>query len=336
MSIQQDISLKRYNTFGLEAKANYFLSINELADYQPSILSDYEDVLLIGGGSNILLANDFRGLVLKVNITGKELLEENETEVILKIGAGENWHQLVLWTLENNWYGLENLSLIPGTVGAAPIQNIGAYGVELSDVLEKVEGVFLADASPFSLNAQECQLGYRNSIFKNEWKGKVLISSVYLKLSKTFSPNISYGAIAKVLEEKGVATASAKAVSNAVIHIRQSKLPDPEELGNAGSFFKNPIISSEQFESLQQQFPVVPNYPAGETQVKIPAGWLIEQAGWKGKRIGEVGSHAKQALVLVNYGNATGQEVYALSEKIITSVHAKFGIALEREVTVVG
>ena len=335
MHIQENKSLKEYNSFGLSASAKYFLSISQATDYQSELLSQYESTFILGGGSNVLLAKDYPGLVLQMNIKGKAAVSEDEQEVIVKIGAGENWHELVLWSLENNWSGIENLSLIPGTVGAAPIQNIGAYGVELSDVLEKVEGLFLADASPFALAAEDCRLGYRNSIFKNEWKGKVLITQVYLRLQKKYKPNISYGAIQDILKERGITAPTAKDVSDAVIHIRQSKLPDPKELGNAGSFFKNPIIPIAQFETLQQKFPKVPHYPAGEGLVKVPAGWLIEQAGWKGKRVGETGSHAKQALVLVNYGKASGAEIYQLSEDILLSVKKQFDILLEREVTVI-
>jgi len=336
MAIQQNQSLQSYNTFGLEVKAQHLLEIKTIADYDPAFLRNYESVFILGGGSNVLLLQDVAGLVLRMNVLGKEVIEETDEKVVLKIGAGENWHGLVLWSLEQGWSGLENLSLIPGTVGAAPIQNIGAYGVELADVLEKVEGVFLADASPFSLNKDQCRLGYRQSIFKNEWKGKALISQVYLTLSKTYAPNISYGAIQTVLDQKEIENPTAKDVSEAVISIRQSKLPDPKELGNAGSFFKNPIIPQEHFEKLQKEFPDMPSYPAGEGFRKVPAGWLIEQAGWKGKKIGATGSHAKQALVLVNYGGASGKEIYNLSEAILKSVQENFKIRLEREVTMVG
>lgn len=335
MPILENVSLKKYNSFGLDTKAKHFLELTNPEAYRPDIIYQYEKILLLGGGSNVLLQSDFDGLVIKVNIKCRELLSEDDDSVIVKVGAGEQWHSIVEWSLANDWYGLENLSLIPGTIGAAPMQNIGAYGVELADVLEKVEGLFLSDGSSFSLDKDACQFSYRNSIFKNEWKGKFLISYVYLKLSKQFKANISYGAIQAVLDEKQITEPTANDVSKAVISIRQSKLPDPAVLGNAGSFFKNPIIEQAHFEKLKIEHPNLPSYPAEEGMVKVPAGWLIESAGWKGKRIGNTGAHAQQALVLVNYGSASGAEIFELSEDIMQSVQKQFGILLEREVTVI-
>ncbi|NNE30268.1 MAG: UDP-N-acetylmuramate dehydrogenase [Saprospiraceae bacterium] len=334
MHIQKDTSLKEYNTFGISAKAKAFFKLEKVEEYDPGFLQDYDDLFILGGGSNIVLPDNFEGLVLKVEILGKKVLSETEEDVLIEVGAGENWHQFVLWTLEQGYFGLENLSLIPGTLGAAPIQNIGAYGVELSECLESVKGIFLVDGTPFSISKEECQFGYRDSIFKNAWKGRMLISHVCLRLSKTFVPKTNYGAIKDVLQTKEIDDPSASDISKAVISIRQSKLPDPKELGNAGSFFKNPIIPEEVFKGLQEKYPEIPYYPDKKDHVKIPAGWLIERSGWKGKKTGQVGMHEKQALVLVNYGEATSKEIAALSEKVQQSVFDQFGITLVREVTI--
>ena len=335
MDIQSYFNLQALNTFGLSTRAKYFTELTDLADINIADLHAYPEVFILGGGSNILLSKDYQGLVLKVGIKGWEVIQENEEEVLVKIGAGENWHEVVFKAVENNWGGIENLALIPGTVGAAPIQNIGAYGMELKDVLHSVEGVYLNNGQYFVFNAHDCKFGYRDSIFKNELKGKVLIAHVVLRLSKKPKLNISYGAIATVLQEKNIRNPQIKDVAEAVIQIRQSKLPDPDELGNAGSFFKNPVIGNALFRELKMSFPTIPGYPQENNQTKVPAGWLIEQAGWKGKKIGNTGAHAQQALVLVNYGAATGKEILNLAQQIQDSVYVKYGIKLEREVTVI-
>ena len=294
-------------------------------------------ILLLGGGSNMLLKNDWPGLVIKNAIRGIEVVEETDDTVLIKIGGGENWHQLVLWSLEQNFGGLENLSLIPGTVGAAPIQNIGAYGVELKDVFEKLEAVNLEDRSIQTFDKETCRFGYRDSIFKQELKGKVFISRVWLRLSKqNHSLHMDYGAIRDVLAADQIENPTIQDISRAVIQIRSSKLPDPAKLGNSGSFFKNPEISKAAFEVFIESFPDAPFYKMDEDLFKIPAGWLIEKAGWKGKKIGNTGSHKDQALVLVNYGGATGEEIWQLALAIQDSVEKQFGITISPEVNVIG
>jgi len=316
---------------GIAAKAASFIEVNTVEDLESLDLT--QQLFILGGGSNILFGGDFDGLVLKMNILGKEIIKEDDNHVWIKFGAGENWHESVLYAVENNWGGIENMSLIPGTIGAAPIQNIGAYGAELKDVFHQVDGIMLDDQQNFSLNINECNFGYRDSIFKNEWKSKTIITHVTLRLTKQHAINASYGAIFEVLKKKNILDPSIKDISEAVIEIRQSKLPDPEVLGNAGSFFKNPTIKNPHFRELKMAYPSCPGYPQPDDQTKVPAGWLIEQCGWKGKRVGNTGAHAKQALVLVNYGNATGQEILNLSKQIQDSVYVKFGINIEREVT---
>ena len=316
---------------GIAAKAKQFLEVNSVEDLADVDLN--QKLLILGGGSNVLFGGDFDGLVLKINILGKKIVNEDNDHVWIKFGAGENWHESVLYAVENNYGGIENMSLIPGTIGAAPIQNIGAYGVELKDVFHKVEGLMLDDLQRFSLNSEACNFGYRDSIFKNELKSKIIITHVTLRLTKKHKINASYGAIAEVLKHKNIIKPSIKDISNVVIEIRQSKLPDPKELGNAGSFFKNPTIKNPHYQELKMAYPECPGYPQPNGQTKVPAGWLIEQCGWKGKRVGETGAHARQALVLVNYGNATGQEILNLSKQIQDSVYVKFGINIEREVT---
>jgi UDP-N-acetylmuramate dehydrogenase len=279
----------------------------------------------------MLLTKDFEGLVIKLEIKGVHLVHENEDQLLVEVGAGEVWHDLVLHCIQQDWAGLENLSLIPGTVGASPMQNIGAYGVEIKDVFHSLTALHRDTFTVKTFDAAECKFGYRESVFKNELKDQYVITSVTFSLSKTPHFRLDYGAIQDVLLEKGVQQPTLKAVSDAVIHIRESKLPNPKEIGNAGSFFKNPSIPSTQYETLKAQYPSLPGYPSTEG-VKVPAGWLIEQAGWKGKRFGEVGVHAKQALVLVNYGAGTGEEIKSLSEQIQASILEKFGIALLAEV----
>ena len=335
MIIQTDIQLKPFNTFGIEAKTRYFTEVSSVEQLQEVLQSpDYQLVerLILGGGSNILLTKDFDGLVIKMAIKGLEIVQETEENVWIKVGAGVVWHDLVMHCVEYNYAGMENLSLIPGTVGAAPMQNIGAYGVEIKEVFESLEALEIATGKVVTFDKATCNFGYRESIFKHEAKGKYVILNVTFKLNRKPNFHVAYGAIKDTLAEMGISEMSIKAISNAVIRIRQSKLPNPAEIGNAGSFFKNPEIQNAQFEALKIQFPTIPSYPVSNTTTKVPAGWLIEQAGWKGQRFGEVGVHAKQALVLVNYGGGKGSEVKALAEKIQTSVNQKFGISLSVEV----
>jgi UDP-N-acetylmuramate dehydrogenase len=336
--IQTDVSLKLYNTFGLPAVASRYCHVRTLDELTSVLKVDKPPFFILGGGSNILFTKNPGDLVLHIDIRGKEIVQEDDEHVWVRIGAGENWHRFVLWCLDKDFGGLENLSLIPGTVGASPIQNIGAYGVELKDVFDNLEAIeVLSPSENRVLSTEECEFGYRSSIFKTSEKGKYIITHVVFKLTKpTFHKvKIGYGDIQKELESLGVLSPTIQDVSNAVIKIRSSKLPNPSELGNSGSFFKNPEISSELYEKLKVEFEDMPGYKMSDFITKIPAGWLIEQCGWKGKRIGQTGSHAKQALVLVNYGNAVGSEIEALSKEIIKSVFLRFGIKLEPEVNIV-
>jgi UDP-N-acetylmuramate dehydrogenase len=336
--IQEKISLKPYNTFGIDAKAKYFVvfkSVEELKSILQNSEFENEKRLFLGGGSNILLLKDFEGLVLKNEIKGIETVFENEEKVVLSVGGGEAWHAFVLSTIEKQFAGLENLSLIPGTVGAAPMQNIGAYGVEIKDVFISLAALNLETLEIEIFDKQKCAFGYRESFFKQEGKGKYVILYVNFELSKKPVFNVSYGAIKDTLAEMGITQLSSKSISNAVIAIRKSKLPDPAEIGNSGSFFKNPEISKTFFDSVKAKFSNIPSYPIDENRVKVPAGWLIEKAGWKGKRFGDIGVHDKQALVLVNYGNGKGQEIADLANEIAISVLQKFGIEIKPEVNFV-
>jgi len=336
MIVLKNYSLKSYNTFGLDTKAANLLKVQSVADLKQGLKLPYDSTFILGGGSNMLLTQDIGGLVIKNEIKGIEIIEETAETVILSIGGGENWHELVLWAIEHNYGGIENLSLIPGTVGAAPIQNIGAYGVELKDVFVKLEATNLATSRKKTFSKKACQFGYRDSVFKRTLKGQYFITKVFLELTKKHHLlNMNYGAIKTQLAEKAIQLPSIKDISDAVIAIRSSKLPDPAELGNSGSFFKNPEISRTQFEGLQTKFPNIVFYDLPNGKVKVPAGWLIEQDGWKGKKIGNTGAHAKQALVLVNYGNATGEEVKQLAFDIIASVKKKFEIELTAEVNII-
>ena len=292
--------------------------------------------MFLGGGSNVLLCNDYPGLLIRNAIKGLQIVHEDDDHVLLRVYSGESWHETVMYCVERNWGGIENLSLIPGTVGAAPMQNIGAYGVELEQVFDQLEALNLNTLELETFNKTQCAFGYRESVFKRQLKGQYFIYSVTFKLSKKPIIHADYGDIQAILNKKGLSaeTAGIKDVSDAVIHIRQSKLPDPKVLGNSGSFFKNPQITKEHFEALKLQFPDIKGYPQNDG-MKVPAGWLIEQCGWKGKRVGNTGSHAKQALVLVNYGGATGSEIYQLAQDIIQSVADKFSIQLEPEVNIV-
>lgn len=336
---QQNVSLKLYNTFGIEATAKLFASFHSV-DELTELLNDSERLpsdarLILGGGSNILLTKDVDGLVLKNEIMGIEKVAEHEDHIYIKAGAGENWHRFVLYCLEKNYAGVENLALIPGSVGASPMQNIGAYGVEIKDVFHSLEAFHLHDKTvqPFSLD--DCKFGYRESVFKHHFKGQFVITSVTYKLFKTPIYNTSYGAIQQELENMGVKSLSIQKIAQAVINIRTSKLPDWKQTGNAGSFFKNPEVPNNHYEDLKKSFPNIVGFPLANSNVKLAAGWLIEQCGWKGYRAGEAGCYPKQALVLVNYGNATGNEIYKLSEKILQSVKEKFGVMLEREVNII-
>lgn len=335
MIVQTNVSLKPYNTFGIAAIAKYFVEVSDIEQLKEILQHpDYQGVerLILGGGSNLLLTKDFDGIAIKIVIKGIEKYREDEQNIWLKAGAGEIWHDLVLYCVNNGYAGIENLSLIPGTVGAAPMQNIGAYGVEIKEVFESLEAIEIKTGKSRIFTKEECQFGYRESIFKHAVKGEYVIVNVSFKLNKTPVYHVEYGAIKDTLAEMGVEKLSIKAISNAVISIRQSKLPNPAEIGNAGSFFKNPEIPKAQFDLLKEQFPAIPSYPVNEQTVKVPAGWLIEQAGWKGQRFGNIGVHARQALVLVNYGNGKGNEIKELSQKIQDSIKEKFGIQLSAEV----
>ncbi|HTN46425.1 MAG TPA: UDP-N-acetylmuramate dehydrogenase [Flavipsychrobacter sp.] len=334
MDILHNVSLKPYNTFGMDVPAEYFTVLNEVAQIQE--LEEKNDLpsqkTILGGGSNILLTKPVAGLVIKNELKGIDVAEENEDHIWLEVKAGEIWHHLVLYTIHRGWGGLENLSLIPGCVGASPMQNIGAYGVEVKDTIDQVVAWHWQEKRFIVFYNSDCRFGYRDSIFKNKLKDKVLITSVTFRLHKQPQLNTSYGAIQQELQAMGVSEPSVRSVSDAVIAIRSSKLPDPEKIGNSGSFFKNPTISVQQFQKLQTIYPSLPSYKVSDDQIKLAAGWLIEQCGWKGYRKGDAGVHEKQALVLVNYGHAKGSDVYQLSSEIIQSVKEKFDIALEREV----
>jgi UDP-N-acetylmuramate dehydrogenase len=336
MQIHEAFSLLPYNTFRIHAKARYFstfVNTDELAELTTHHLQLTR--LILGGGSNILFTKDYDGLVLKNEIKGIEVQHEDEGHVYVKAGAGENWHQFVLYCIQHNWAGVENLSLIPGNIGAAPIQNIGAYGVELDNIFLSLEAYHLQDKKVHTFTVADCEFGYRDSVFKNRYKDQFAILSVTFRFRKKPIFHVSYGAITEELEKMGVKELSIKAVSQAVINIRSSKLPDPEKIANSGSFFKNPEVLATKYEELKLKFPGIIAYPLPKGTVKLAAGWMIEQCGWKGYRKGDAGCHAKQALVLVNYGNATGKEIYDLSEEILKSVKDKFEVVLEREVNII-
>ncbi len=335
MKIQHNISLKNYNTFGIDAIASRFTSVNSIAKLI-DILTTEQNIFILGGGSNLLLTNDLAPLTLHIDLKGIDIVDETDNDIFIKVQAGENWHEFVLWCIEHDFGGLENLSLIPGNVGASPIQNIGAYGVEMKDCFHKLNTIEIATQKSHVFTKDECNFGYRNSVFKNELKGKYIITSVIFKLTKkNHKLNASYGAIQTELEKRGINSPTIKDISDVVIDIRNSKLPNPKEIGNSGSFFKNPVISTDKFQELKEKHQTIPSYKISEAEVKIPAGWLIEQCGFKGKRFGDAGVHEKQALVLVNYGNATGQEFYTLAVLIQQKVSEIFGIELAIEVNVV-
>ncbi|WP_235938160.1 UDP-N-acetylmuramate dehydrogenase [Chitinophaga solisilvae] len=336
--ISENVLLQPYNTFGIAATARYFADFSG-TEALKALLHDTRSstlpLMILGGGSNILFTQDYNGLILKNNIKGIEITGEDEEFIYVKAGAGENWHGFVRHCISLNLAGLENLSLIPGNVGASPMQNIGAYGMEIKDTFHQLEALHLKDHSVVTFNNPDCKFGYRESVFKKEYKDQFAILNVTYKLCKQPSFNTSYGAINQELERMHVTELSIQAISQAVINIRQSKLPDPAKIGNAGSFFKNPTVDLAKYESLRASFPGVVAYPLENGRYKLAAGWLIEECGWKGFRNGDAGVHASQALVLVNYGNATGHEIYQLSQDVLDSVQEKFGVALEREVNIV-
>lgn len=335
--MQTDVSLQPYNTFGIDVKARYFATVQNrqaLCDVLSAEESRKHKLLILGEGSNILFTRDFDGLVIKMEIDGIEKIVDTDGEVWLKAGAGVVWHDLVEYCIEHNYGGIENLSLIPGTVGAAPIQNIGAYGVELSDVLVGLEALNRKTGQVRTFNRIACRFGYRDSIFKRRWKDKFVIAYITLVLQKKPVFKLDYGQLRQTLGEMGVTQPTVRTVSEAVCHIRRSKLPDPVELGNAGSFFKNPIISRAHFNELKQKFADLVSYPASDDTVKVPAGWLIEKCGWKGKRMGDAGVHDQQALVLVNHGKASGDDILKLAQAIQSDVARKFAIQLNPEVNI--
>ena len=334
MKIKENVLLKPYNTFGIKARAAQFAEVHDEAALL-ALLDAHTPELILGGGSNILFHKDIKGLVIKNNILGKQVVDENNETVNVRFGAGENWHECVLWAIENGYGGIENLSLIPGTIGAAPMQNIGAYGVELKDVFVELEAVHLRKKMRQTFDHAACEFGYRESVFKKKLKGQFFITAVTLQLTKkNHKLNTSYGAIQTTLEKNNIKSPDIKSISDAVIQIRQSKLPDPKDLGNAGSFFKNPIIPKSQFDPIKLAHPNIVSYDLPEDMVKVPAGWLIEQCGWKGKQIGDAGTYQHQALVIVNHGDASGEEIWQLAQKIQQSVSDKFGIHLTPEVNV--
>lgn len=335
MQLQNNISLKPYNTFGIDVNAKFFTEVSSEENLK-EVLSHFknESKLILGGGSNILFTKNFEGVAIKNNFKGIELINEDPNFFYVKAAAGEVWHEFVLHCINNNYAGIENLSLIPGCVGASPMQNIGAYGVEIKDTFHSLEAIHIQELTKKTFTKEACKFGYRESIFKHEVKNEFVITSVTFRLNKQPTFNTSYGAIEQELEKMKITIPSIKAISEAVCAIRRSKLPDPKKIGNAGSFFKNPEVSSQLVEIIKQKHPSVPAYPLENGHYKLAAGWLIEQAGWKGKIINNYGVHKDQALVLVNYGGASGIDIYNLSQQILDSVSDKFGVLLEREVNI--
>jgi len=335
--VSSNVNLQPYNTLNISAKARYFAEVDSEEKLRKILRhpqTGNRKFVVLGAGSNVLFTDNFDGLVLHMNIQGREVINETEEHVWLKIGAGEDWHQTVRYCVDQGWGGIENLSLIPGTVGAAPIQNIGAYGVELQEVFEWLEGMDIEGRAIRRYDKEDCEFGYRDSIFKGELKGIVIVTNVVLKLSKNPTLNTSYGAIQSMLKERNITNPTIEDISDIVIDIRNSKLPQPEKLGNAGSFFKNPIVDSSVYERIKGNYPQAPGYTMGDGEVKVPAGWLIEETGWKGKVIGNTGTYKQQALVIVNHGGATGQEIMELATKIRESVLEEFGIELVPEVNI--
>ncbi len=338
MQIQENFSLKAYNTFGIDAKARWFTTFQSVSHLNEALTTNHKSQttnFILGGGSNVLFTKDYDGLILKNEIRGIKKIDEDDEYVYIKAGAGENWHQFVLHCIQNNWAGVENLSLIPGNVGASPMQNIGAYGVEIKEVFHALKAFHLREKANYHFGLKDCEFGYRDSVFKKKYKDQFVILEVTYRFNKIPKYNISYGAVAQELERMGVKELNIAAISQAIINIRTSKLPDPAVIGNAGSFFKNPSIPKEKFQNLKSEFSNIVGYENNDSSVKLAAAWLIEQCGWKGYRRGDAGCHERQALVLVNYGNAGGKEIYDLSEEIKQSVKEKFDVELEREVNIV-
>lgn len=334
----ENYSLKKYNTFHIDSQSRYFFEFTEAEDL-PRFLANFSEwekleLLFLGGGSNLVFISDFDGLVLHANIPGIQQIKENRNHVWVEVGAGENWDRFVGYCVANWFGGVENLSLIPGTVGAAPVQNIGAYGVEVCEYIESVKGFDLKTFTEYEIHAADCRFGYRDSIFKNELKGRFVVTSVVFRLDKFIEFRLGYGDLKAEVEKRG--GENIHFVRDAVIAIREAKLPDPGKIGNAGSFFKNPVVGSEIAEQLKTEFPAIPVYAAGDGKSKLAAGWLIDQCGWKGYREGNVGVHQNQALVLVNYGGASGNEVYDLAQKIKRSVFERFAVLLDEEVNFIG
>ena len=331
--MERHFSLKNYNSFGIEVETEFFAAISNEAELIEVLKSNgNKPFRVLGGGSNVLLTEDYKGLTLVMQNKGISILEETASHVLIEVQAGENWHELVLWALENDFGGIENLALIPGSVGAAPIQNIGAYGVELSSVFHRCKALDLESLSFNEFDKAACEFGYRSSVFKTHLKGKAIITRVQFKLSKkNHQTHTQYGTLQASLQGKEI---SIQNIAASVIAIRKSKLPDPAQIGNSGSFFKNPVIPVNQFKQLQENYPEIPHYPDTAEKIKIPAGWLIEKLGYKGKRFGDAGVHEKQALVLVNYGNAKGVELLNLAQQIQEQVLQNFGVRLEVEVNI--
>jgi UDP-N-acetylmuramate dehydrogenase len=337
MQVRENFRLKKYNTFGIDVLARYFSTFTSAEELE--LLSgdskNMEPVMILGGGSNILFTKNFNGLVLKNDIPGITVISEDQDHVCVEAGAGVDWHSFVMYCVDHNYGGIENLSLIPGNVGASSMQNIGAYGVEIKDVFYKLEAFHMQEKVRQVFSTADCEFGYRESVFKKKYKGMFAILNVTFRLRRNPVFNISYDAIEEELQKMRVDKLSIKAISAAIISIRSSKLPDPALIGNAGSFFKNPVISSHELHELTQIEAGIPSYKINDDMLKIPAGWLIEQCGWKGYRKGNAGCYEKQALVLINYGSATGKEILELSEEIKVSVREKFGITLETEVNII-
>jgi UDP-N-acetylmuramate dehydrogenase len=335
MQFHENFDLTTYNTFGIKVKARYFTSISSETELTNLSIDNHLPLFILGGGSNILFTGDFNGYILRNEIKGIQKTNEDQQHVYLRVGAGENWHGFVEYCIAHNYAGVENLALIPGLTGASPMQNIGAYGVEIKDVFHSLSAFHLEEKKMYNFSAEDCEFSYRESVFKKKYKGQFVICHIVYKLNKTPIFHTSYGAIEQELEKMNVKDLTIRAVADAVILIRKSKLPDPAAIGNAGSFFKNPELNASLYHQLKKSFPGMVGYELPSGKVKLAAGWLIENAGYKGFRIGDAGVHDRQALVLVNYGNAGGTEILALSEKIISSVHSAYGITLEREVNII-
>ena len=336
MESKQDVDLKPFNTFGVSVSAANYFEIKNEEDLQAALDQSQQPIRILGGGSNILLTDDVQGSLFHINIKGIDVVDTDDEGELVRVGAGEVWHDLVMWTVEHGYYGLENLSLIPGNVGAAPIQNIGAYGIEQESVFVALEAIELSTRTLQVFSHAECLFGYRDSFFKNEGKGKYCITAVYYRLKKEGDLTLSYGAVNEVLKIKGIEIPSPRDVSDIIISIRQSKLPDPKVIGNGGSFFKNPILPKETIELLKSDHDTLPSYPVADHPelLKTSAAWLIDQCGWKGKKVGESGTYTNHALVLVNHGNATGDDIWKVAQSIIADVKNRFGIELEPEVNV--